>query len=163
MEEETLTSAEQLGKVMEGEADFIPSDKHIIEHMDLPFEPIDGRVLVKPMPPVMITKSVVEIDEEETKKLRDEARQKAKEDNSEMEWPEAVTKVVTKEVESMLRIGVVLAIGKEDGRAGDYKGPIEVGDKIVYYINEAMPFELFKDSVLLQRYSIKGKWLKDIE
>lgn len=133
------------------------SDKEIIDSMDIPFEPIDGRVLVKPLETVILTKEVTEIDEEATKEARIKAKKDAEESGDPLEWPEAVTKTITKEVESELRIGLVLAYGEEEGKVT--KPPYEIGDKIVYHNREAVLFELFKDSVLLQRYNIKGKWL----
>ena len=131
----------------------LSTDKDIIDNLDIPFKPIDGRVLIKPLEPVMLTKEISELDHEATMK----ARQKADKDGEDI--PEAIFKTKTKEVESNLRIGIVLAIGDEDGRASDYKHPYQVGDKVVYIHKAAMPFELFKDTVLLQRYDIKGIWV----
>lgn len=139
---------------MISEEEMITTDREIIDTMKIPFKPIDGRVLVKPMEPVMLTKEVTEIDHEATMKARKEA-----DDNGD-DIPEAITKTETKEVESNLQIGVVLAIGEEEGKATNYKYPYEIGDKIVYIKHTAMPFELFKDTVLLQRYDVKGIWLQ---
>ena len=122
-------------------------DKDIIADMELPFMPIDERILVKPLAPVMITKTHDVID--------DEAMDKTKEldDNG---VPTIQTKTVTEEVESNLRIGVILAIGEAEAKT--IKAPYVIGDKVVYINKAAMPFDLFKDSVLLRKYDIQGIW-----
>jgi len=128
------------------------SDKEVIEGLKLPFEPIDERILVKPLEPIKITKTHDVIDEKAT------AKAKAK---NEAGISDIKTKSVTEEVESNLRVGVILAIGEgEYKRTEQHTTPYEVGDKIVYIHKAAMPFELFKDSVLLRKYDILGKWLK---
>ena len=39
--------------------------------------------------------------------------------------------------------------------------PYEPGDTIVYRKGSGMPFELFKDSILLKRFEVLGKWVGD--
>ena len=145
-------------KDIEKELDMVEqeySDKDIIDNMDIPFQPMDDRILIKPLEPVMITKEITEIDYEATPAARKEADEKGE------DIPEAVTKTETKEVESNLRIGVVLAMteAKWTMKVNTAIPQYEVGVKVVYVHKLAMPFELFKDSVLLKKYDILGKWL----
>jgi co-chaperonin GroES (HSP10) len=142
---------EDLVKVNE---DISITDRAILDSLDIPFIPIDERILIKPLEPVMLTKEITEIDYEATQKARAEL-------DEDQDLPEAITKTETKEVESNLRIGVVLAIGEgELKKTSQHTTPYEIGDKVVYVHKAAMPFELFKDSVLLRKYEILGKWVK---
>ena len=119
----------------------IATDAEIIETaLNIPFSPIDGRVLVKPLDEVKVVKVITVPDDEA----------------NEGKTPEDVqeTKDVEEEVISNLRVGVILAI------AEDNEYPFKVGDQVVFVYRAAMPFDLFKDSVLLKRYDILGLWLK---
>lgn len=135
------------------EAKVVITDAEVIADMKLPFIPIDERVLIKPLDPIKLTKTSNVVDEDAMVK----AERKAKKYKTDI--PELITKEVTTEVESNLRIGVVLATG--DIPNIEYNRQYGVGDKVVYVYKAAMPFDLFKDSVLLKRYEILGKWLKD--
>lgn len=131
----------------------IVTDKDIIEDLNIPFIPVDERVLIKPMKPIMITKTHDVIDEAKTK------QPKGPKDIGKLK-----TKTVTEEVEANLRVGVVLAIGEGDyKRTPDKTIPYEIGDKVVYVHKAAMPFELFKDTVLVRKYEILGKWVGEIK
>lgn len=125
------------------------TDKELIEALNIPFKPIDERILVKPLPAIKVTK---------THDVLDEKKNKNKKPMDTLE-----TKTVTEEVESNLRVGVVLSVGEpefaKEGNTEQYK----VGDKVVYVHKAAMPFDLLKDSVLIRRYEVLGLWLKDIE
>ena len=91
-------------------------------------------VLVKPLPPVMVTKEVVEqIPTGET---------------DEDGYNKYDTKTETKEVEANFVTGVVLAI--PPGIETEYK----IGDTVVYNKKFAIDFDLFKDSKLVKLYDI---------
>jgi co-chaperonin GroES (HSP10) len=132
------------------------SDAQIIQNMDIPFSPVSDRLLVKPLPEVMLDVTHDIIDED----AMDE--EKEVDDNG---LPTLKTKTVTEKLPSNLRIGVVLAITetkwtlKTNTMIPEYK----IGDKVVYNNKSAIPFDLFKDSVLLRKHDVLGVWLKDIE
>ena len=131
------------------------SDEQMIEDMDIPFIPVSDRLLVKPLPPIKLTVTHDVVDEE---KMNDE---KELDDNG---VPTLQTKSITEELDSNLRIGVVLAITETKWSLNtntmipEYK----IGDKVIYPNKSAMPFDLFKDSVLLRKHDVLGVWLKGI-
>jgi hypothetical protein len=105
------------------------------------FEPIDDRVLIKPLKYKLLKKTVkvpekvvntVEGAEHEETKMIDEVR----------------------EVPANCQLGVILKLGIQT----EVSRPFYEGDIIVYPINAGMAFELFRDSRLLKRYEILGKW-----
>jgi co-chaperonin GroES (HSP10) len=107
----------------------------------IPFEPIDDRVLIKPLKQRTV-KKVVTVPVNKPSDLK-EAEDTVQE-----------TKQETVEVPANCQLGVVL----KTGIPGASPLPFEPGDIIVYPTNAGMKFELFKDSVLLKRYEILGKW-----
>jgi co-chaperonin GroES (HSP10) len=132
------------------------SDQEVIQGMNIPFKPIDERILVKPLKPIMlsVTHDVIDQDKmDDVKELDDNG------------VPTLQTKTITEDLESTMRIGVVLAVHEPkwshttNTAIPEYK----VGNKIVYSNKSAMPFDLYKDSVLLRKYDVFGVWLNDIE
>jgi co-chaperonin GroES (HSP10) len=115
----------------------VKTDKEIIEtELNVPFSPIDARVLVKPLEEVKVVKKIlVPTDEKVEEDIQD-------------------TKEVEEEVVSNLRVGVVLSVDS----ATEF--PFSIGDKVVFVYRAAMPFDLYKDTVLLKRYDILGLWQK---
>jgi len=107
------------------------------------FQPIDGRVLIKPLKPVLIKKEIKEQDHEANK-------------DKDLSKEEGEVKVITKKVPANVQKGVVLKVGLSDGTPMYY----QPGDVVVYGSYAARPFELFKDSILLQRYEILGLWVE---
>lgn len=117
----------------------VKTDKEIIEtELNVPFSPIDGRVLVKPLEEVKLVKKVLVPDEDSPQNPEDIQE----------------TKEVEEEVVSNLRVGIVLATD------ANTEFPFEIGDKVVFVYRAAMPFDLYKDAVLLKRYDILGLWEK---
>jgi len=123
---------ERLEKIVKEEAKIVMS-------LEVPFIPTDSRVLVKPLDEIKVVKNIIVPDYEANEG-------KAPEDIQE-------TKEIEDEVVSNLRVGVILAIDPSIDL------PFQIGQKVVYVHRAAMPFDIFKDSVLLKRYDILGYWL----
>ena len=91
-------------------------------------------VLVKPMPVTMVMKEITsqvltgEVDEDGIE-LYD-------------------TTVEEKEMESIYRVGIVLALPKVSDDS------VKLGDKVVYAKRNAIDFDLFKDSMIVKPYDI---------
>lgn len=91
-------------------------------------------VLVKPMPVTMVMKEITsqvltgEVDEDGIE-LYD-------------------TTVEEKEMESIYRVGIVLALPKVSDDS------VKLGDKVVYAKRNAIDFDLFKDSQLIKLYDV---------
>lgn len=98
-------------------------------------------VLIKPLPPIKLTKEVTEAVGTGEKDVDG--------------YEKFDTKTETKEVESEWREGIILTIPehiKEDTTLG-----FSVGDTVVYNKKFAKEFDLFKDSVLVKSYDIIAK------
>jgi co-chaperonin GroES (HSP10) len=108
------------------------------------FEPIDDRVLIKPLKPKMVKKTITVPATKPADNLT----------NVEDEIKENKQEVI--EVPANCSLGVVLKLGSTG--ALNTVVPFSEGDVIVYPTNAGMPFELFKDSRLLKRYEILGLW-----
>jgi hypothetical protein len=106
------------------------------------FEPIDDRVLIKPLKQRTVKKIV-------TVPVNKPADLQSAEDTVQE------TKQETVDVPASCQLGVVLKVGFPGG-VGSV--PFAEGDIIVYPTNAGVPFELFKDSKLLKRYEILGLW-----
>ena len=91
-------------------------------------------VLVKPMPVTMVMKEITsqvltgEVDEDGIE-LYD-------------------TTVEEKEMESIYRVGIVLALPKVSDDS------VKLGDKVIYAKRNAIDFDLFKDSQLIKLYDV---------
>lgn len=103
-------------------------------------------VLVKPLPVDMITKEVLE-PRPTGKKVKDELGLEVEE----LGEPEKVIK----EVESNFRKGIVLALPStwNDDR-------IKIGDTVIFPKNQAIYFDLYKDSMLVKGYTLISKKIK---
>lgn len=95
-------------------------------------------ILVKPLPPIKLTKEVTEAVGTGEKDVDG--------------YEKFETKTETKEVESEWREGIVLSIPEEYNNLG-----YQVGDTIVYNKKFAKDFDLFKDSILVKSYDIIAK------
>jgi len=123
------------------------TDREMIEKLDIPFKPVDNKVLVKPLDPVKIEKEFTELDESKNKNKK-----------KGMEGDTMDTKKTKKTVNANVRKGVVLALPQME-EAEKARFPIEVGDAIVYYDRSSMQtFDLYRDSLLMNKYEILGKW-----
>ncbi len=120
------------------------SNHQIMKGIDVPFEPIDSQVLIKPLPEIMIEKEFTEYDEDANKDR-----------DTSMDGEEAAMKTEIREVPTDMQKGIVLAIDK----GGLNPLPFVPGDTIVYQRGGGVYFDLFKDSKLLKSFEIKGKWL----
>lgn len=100
-------------------------------------------VLVKPLPPIKLTKEVTEAVGTGEKDVDG--------------YEKFDTKTETKEVESEWREGIILSIPIEYSNLG-----YEVGDIVVYNKKFAKDFDLFKDSILVKSYDIVAKKRNDI-
>jgi len=121
--------------------------KDIIEKMDLKFAPTDNNVWVKPMPVEMIKKTLTILDEPKNKNLKP--------------GDTMHTKDVTKTVETDFRKGVILGMGKRASKQLLEEENIQVGDTIIFHKNlvDHASFDLFKDSLMVNTYDIKAKYL----
>jgi len=122
------------------------SNYQIMKGIDVPFQPCDSMILIKPMPEIMIEKEFTEYDEEANE---------GKDTSADGE--EAIMKTEIRKVPANMQKGIVLAIDK----GGMNPLPYEVGDTIIYQQNGGVYFDLFKDSKLLKSFEVKGKWLED--
>lgn len=93
-------------------------------------------VLIKPLPPIMVTKEITE--------------QIPTGEKDEEGFNKYDTKTETKEVESDWATGVVLALPVGEG----FKFEFNVGATVIYNKKFAMDFDLFKDSKLVKPYDI---------
>lgn len=113
----------------------------------IPYETIK-QFLVKPLDPIMVKKEFSKPVEKTTSK--DENGIEA------TDYDEVETEV--KEVESNYRKGVVIKVPLDYQKMmADEKypaTPIHVGDTVVYQANMARWFDIFKDSQLVESYSI---------
>lgn len=98
-------------------------------------------VLIKPLPPIKLTKEVTEAVGTGEKDVDG--------------YEKFDTKTETKEVESEWREGIVLAI--PDFLLDDKTLGFEVGATIVYNKKFAKDFDLFKDTILVKGYDIVAK------
>lgn len=110
----------------------------------IPFEPIDDRVLIKPLKYKTVNK-IVRVPEKVVTTV----------DGAEHEETEMIEQVNS--VPTNCQLGVILKLGNTGVLSAIL--PFVEGDIIVYPINAGMPFELFKDSRLLKRYEILGLWV----
>ena len=123
------------------------TDKEMINKLEIPFTPIDNKVLVKPLDPIKIEKEFTELDESKNKNKK-----------KGMDGDTMDTKKTKKTVNANVRKGVVLALPQID-KNEKVRFPIEVGDTIVYYDKSSMQtFDLYRDSILMNKYEILGKW-----
>jgi len=111
------------------------------------FEPIDDRVLVKPLKQKMIKKTFkVPAEKPEDLNAAEQTEQKMVDE--------------VREVPINCSLGVILKIGRSTNSDGSFvKLPFKEGDTVVFQTNAGMPFELFKNSRLLKRYEILGLWV----
>lgn len=100
-------------------------------------------LLIKPLAPIMITKEV------QVPIVKDTVTDEESGLSDVQEYDEVETKVV--EVESMFREGIVLKVPTS------YENEYEVGDRVVYPTRVSAPFDLVKDSVLVQPFNIVAK------
>ena len=122
------------------------TDKEMIEAMNLPFKTIDT-VLIKPLAVEKVTKTFMQPNEK---------GKVDKKTNASL----AEFKEVTKEVDSIFRKGIVLALPINSKEL-----PYQVGDCVVYRASLGVDFDMFKDSQLIRMYDIlavdTGKILYD--
>lgn len=137
-------------EVVEQIEEVVVTDASIIDSMNIPFKPTADIVLIKPLEKVKVEKTLVVIDEEKTEELRAKARA----EGDLMADVTVETKEETKEVDSIQRIGVVLALS-------DKVTNFKVGDKVVYNDRFSAPFDLMhNDAVYVRQFDILGTWLK---
>ncbi len=108
----------------------------------IPYEPIDDRILIKPLKQKTIKKAF-------------KVPTKVENNLVEAERQEVETKEEVREVPTNCQLGVVLKVDRNSSNL-----QFTEGDIIVYPTNAGMAFELFKDSRLLKRYEILGKWVE---
>ncbi len=111
------------------------------------FQPIDDRILVKPLKAVKVKKKVNVPIDDKGKIVPDKDIDPTK---------HYETKSITRSLDSNMTKGLVLKIGKTGSITNI---PFKEGDTIVYPTQAGMDFELFKDTRLLKRYEIMGLWM----
>lgn len=110
------------------------------------FEPIDDRVLIKPLKQKMVKKTItVPVKPIVDRTTADKAEETVQEQKQEVI-----------DVPANCSLGVILKLGNTGALSAVL--PFAEGDIIVYPTNAGMAFELFKDSRLLKRYEILGLW-----
>lgn len=97
-------------------------------------------VLIKPLPPIKLTKEVTEAVGTGEKDVDG--------------YEKFDTKTETKEVESEWREGIVLALPNSEQMKEACEKDFKVGDTVVYNKKFAKEFDLFKDSILVKSYDI---------
>jgi len=116
------------------------------------YTPADDRMLVKPLKPIMITKS-----------LPVDANRPLPTNEEEMEATEKTeVKFEKKKVPANMLKGVVIKLGTEYAkirRQAEIEGntdfsDYEVGDVVIFPAYAGISFELFKDTILLRKYEI---------
>lgn len=97
-------------------------------------------VLIKPLPPIKLTKEVTEAVGTGEKDVDG--------------YEKFDTKTETKEVESEWREGIVLALPNSEQMKEACEKDFKVGDTVVYNKKFAKEFDLFKDAMLVKPYDI---------
>ena len=97
-------------------------------------------VLVKPLPPIKLTKEVTEAVGTGEKDVDG--------------YEKFDTKTETKEVESEWREGIVLALPNSEQTREACEKDFKVGDTVVYNKKFVKEFDLFKDAILVKPYDI---------
>ena len=105
------------------------------------FQPMDDRILIKPLKPIMITKLLPTPPKEGAKSM----------DELETMEPTEPTK---QRVEANIQKGIILKLGTEYNVVNTQG--FEVGDIVYFWKSSGMPFDLLKDSRLLKRYEVLG-------
>jgi len=125
---------------------YMQDNKQLAKDLSIKIEytPMDDRILVKPMKPVMVTKEFPVLDKEPSN--LDEAEQ-------------TEPKFEKRKVEANIQKGIVIKLGTEyaDEDVPKRLRNLEVGDTVFYPRTAGMPFELLKDAKLLRRYELVGK------
>jgi co-chaperonin GroES (HSP10) len=114
----------------------------------LAFEPVDDRILVKPLKPTMVWREFPIVPKEPVKDLEEGL-------------PEA-TKFEKRKVETNVQQGVIIKLGEYYYRPEVTEKPFEIGDVICYHKGCGTPFDLFKDSRLLRRYEVLAKVTRNL-
>lgn len=97
-------------------------------------------LLVKPLAPITVNREVT------VPKVKETTNDKELELTDIQEYDEVETKVI--EVESMFREGIVLKV------PAGYKDSYTVGQTVVYSVRSSAPYDLVKDSVLVQPFNV---------
>lgn len=100
-------------------------------------------LLIKPLAPVMVSREIQVPVVKETSTDTELGMTDIQ------EYDEMETKVV--EIESIFRKGIVLKVPLQ------YEKEYEVGDTVVYSTRSSAPFDLLKDSVLVQPFNVVAK------
>ncbi len=123
-------------------------DKQAIQRLEIPFTPLDDKVLVKPMEPIHLKREEIVFKEDDRVSKKKSLKEIEK-------GPKTETETITKEVKANVRRGVVLSISNSNKDKFD----LEEGDVIVYHERPSVfQFDLYRDSVLLNIYDILGMW-----
>lgn len=103
------------------------------------YEPLKD-VLIKPLEPIIVEKAI------STPVVKDTIKEEGEEIN---EYDEVKTETV--KVESNFARGIIL---KLPPKVGDQEWPFKLGDTIIYNKRFSIPFDIFKDSVLVKTYDV---------
>lgn len=116
----------------------------ITEKID--FEPMDDRLLVKPMKPAMVNKLVPTAPRQDFGSV----------DEAEKSEP---TEPQKQRVLANIQKGIVIKVGPDytDEDVPEKLRNIAVGDIVYYPLYAGISFELLKDAKLFRRYEIIGK------
>lgn len=98
-----------------------------------------GRTLLKPCKTIMVSKRVDVPDDEANKNLAEGEVRKVKR--------------VTRKVIANYQLATVVATGRDT---------FKVGEKVVFKPNRAIPFDLVKDTILVDDFDIIAPWVDDV-
>lgn len=111
------------------------------------FKPTFGKLLIRPLKEVKVSKKVIVEDDEKNKdKKPGETRE---------------TKKVTQRLPANFQLAKVLAVAKSDNP--QITNMYEAGDIVVFRPNPAgyMSFDLVKDAYLIDNFLVVGKWASE--
>ena len=116
--------------------------------LKIPYQPMDDRILVKPLKTIMVTKELpVETGEQIANVEEAEKTER---------------KLEKRKVPSNIQKGIIIKLGREYTEVdenGEYKKnpeKLEIGDVVLFPHYAGQPFELFKDSKIFRRYELVG-------
>ena len=108
--------------------------------LKIPYQPMDDRILVKPLKTIMVTKELPVETGEQIASVEDAEKTERK--------------LEKRKVPSNIQKGIIIKLGREY----DDKNPegLELGDVVLFPHYAGQPFELFKDSKIFRRYELVG-------
>lgn len=135
-------------------------DQELLDYISnkIPYQPVNG-ILIKPLPIEYVERTVIK------QKTIDDAiaynsKKKKKNEVVDDELPDNFERVIEKGA-SGTRNGRIIKLPK--GTLPPYLSDLKIGDVVSYVSNTALPFELFRDSVIVMPFNIVAIYTDDVQ